>query len=98
MTAYTGWRRPWATWESVCETAPHLLALLRVVQHGLDVQLSLPRTMPLLSTDPEHLRQILQDLLHNAAKFGESGSLAVCRRAHPSRAAGHTVFLTIARR
>lgn len=70
----------------------------RVVQRGLDSQLSLPQLMPLLYTDAERRRRILHNLLDNTATFSGSGSLAVCRRAHPSRAAGHTGFLTMVRR
>lgn len=58
-----------------------------IIEKGLSLAIQVPATLPKLSTDPMHLRQILVNLLSNAVKFTATGSITV-RAAHatdPSR-------------
>lgn len=48
-----------------------------VIEKGLALSLQVPATMPKLSTDPTHLRQILVNLLGNAVKFTTAGGITV---------------------
>ncbi len=48
-----------------------------IIEKGLALAIHVPATLPKLSTDPTHLRQILVNLLGNAVKFTTTGSLAV---------------------
>ena len=48
-----------------------------VIQKGLALSLQVPATLPRLSTDPMHLRQILLNLLGNAVKFTAQGTITV---------------------
>jgi AraC-like DNA-binding protein len=47
---------------------------------GPEWKLSLPRTMPAIEADPTRIRQILYNLLGNAAKFTEAGKIELCAR------------------
>jgi signal transduction histidine kinase len=48
-----------------------------VIEKGLALSIQVPATLPRLSTDPTHLRQILVNLLGNAVKFTPQGSITV---------------------
>jgi PAS domain S-box-containing protein len=48
--------------------------------HGCNLQLELPDMLPNVETDPQKLRQILLNLLSNAAKFGRAAPIELCCR------------------
>lgn len=48
-----------------------------IIEKGLSLSLQVPATLPRLSTDPTHLRQILVNLLGNAVKFTTHGGITV---------------------
>ena len=48
-----------------------------ITEKGLNFSLTVGATLPRVRTDPTHLRQILINLLGNAVKFTNSGSIAV---------------------
>lgn len=48
-----------------------------VIEKGLSLSLQVPASLPRLSTDPTHLRQILVNLLGNAVKFTATGTITV---------------------
>ncbi len=48
-----------------------------VIEKGLALSLQVPASLPRLSTDPMHLRQILVNLLGNAVKFTAAGTITV---------------------
>ncbi|MBA3853039.1 MAG: hypothetical protein C0503_01415 [Gemmatimonas sp.] len=48
-----------------------------VIEKGLALSLQVPASLPRVSTDPMHLRQILVNLLGNAVKFTAEGSITV---------------------
>jgi signal transduction histidine kinase len=48
-----------------------------VIAKGLALSLQVPSTLPRVSTDPTHLRQILVNLLGNAVKFTSAGGITV---------------------
>ncbi len=47
-----------------------------IIDKGLRLSIQVPATLPRLSTDPTHLRQILVNLLGNAIKFTQDGGIA----------------------
>ena len=51
-----------------------------VSEKGLQLSLAVPATLPRVRTDPTHLRQILVNLLGNAVKYTDAGSVAVRAR------------------
>jgi signal transduction histidine kinase len=48
-----------------------------VIEKGLALSIQVPSTLPRVSTDPTHLRQILVNLLGNAVKFTVSGGITL---------------------
>jgi signal transduction histidine kinase len=48
-----------------------------VIEKGLSLSLQVPASLPRLTTDPMHLRQILVNLLGNAVKFTAKGTITV---------------------
>ena len=48
-----------------------------VIEKGLALSIQVPATLPRVSTDPTHLRQILVNLLGNAVKFTASGGITL---------------------
>ena len=48
-----------------------------IIEKGLALSLQVPATLPRVSTDPTHLRQILVNLLGNAVKFTTTGGITV---------------------
>jgi signal transduction histidine kinase len=57
-----------------------------VIERGLTLSLQVPATLPKISTDPTHLRQILVNLLGNAVKFTTAGGITVRARFVPDGA------------
>ncbi|HEU4642815.1 MAG TPA: ATP-binding protein [Gemmatimonadaceae bacterium] len=56
-----------------------------VSDRGLNLSVAVSSSLPRISTDPMHLRQILLNLLGNAIKFTSSGGIAVRARLASSR-------------
>ncbi len=48
-----------------------------VIEKGLALSIQVPATLPRVSTDPMHLRQILVNLLGNAVKFTSTGGITL---------------------
>ena len=48
-----------------------------VIEKGLALSIQVPATLPRVSTDPTHLRQILVNLLGNAVKFTANGGITL---------------------
>ncbi|MBX3134413.1 MAG: HAMP domain-containing histidine kinase [Gemmatimonadaceae bacterium] len=48
-----------------------------ITEKGLTLSIHVPATLPRLSTDPMHLRQVLINLLGNAVKYTPAGSITV---------------------
>jgi len=48
-----------------------------VIEKGLALSIQVPSTLPRVSTDPTHLRQILVNLLGNAVKFTAGGGITL---------------------
>jgi signal transduction histidine kinase len=71
---------------NVLEDAAALVAPL-VDDHGLALTLELPEGTPRIRTDAQKLRQILVNLLSNATKFTERGSITLS--AHRARRQMH---------
>jgi len=57
-----------------------------VTEKGLSLSLAVGATLPRLRTDPTHLRQILINLLGNAVKYTEAGTVSVRARLTGPRA------------
>ena len=53
---------------------------------GLRIDLIVDPRLPLMKTDPRHLRQILLNFVANAVKFTERGSVTITARLHPEQA------------
>ncbi|MGA1606613.1 MAG: ATP-binding protein, partial [Planctomycetota bacterium] len=73
---------------SPVEIAREVMAMLRrrAFDRGLDLQLDLHWPLPRrIDSDPTRLRQILVNLVGNALKFTESGSVRLAVRRHPRR-------------
>jgi signal transduction histidine kinase len=51
-----------------------------IAERGLSLSLGVGATLPRLRTDPNHLRQILVNLVGNAIKYTNAGSIAVRAR------------------
>lgn len=59
----------------VIDVASEVESLLN--EKGLAFSIAVPATLPKVETDPTHLRQILVNLLGNAIKFTEQGTITV---------------------
>jgi signal transduction histidine kinase len=59
----------------VIDVASEVESLLN--EKGLAFSIAVPATLPKVDTDPTHLRQILVNLLGNAIKFTEQGTITV---------------------
>ena len=59
----------------VIDVASEVESLLN--EKGLTFSVAVPASLPKVETDPTHLRQILVNLLGNAIKFTESGTITV---------------------
>ena len=59
----------------VIDVASEVESLLN--EKGLSFSVAVPATLPKVDTDPTHLRQILVNLLGNAIKFTDSGTITV---------------------
>jgi signal transduction histidine kinase len=53
----------------------------RAMEKGLEIKASVPRHMPLAMADPERIRQVLSNLIHNALKFTNRGEVVIFVRA-----------------
>ena len=60
-----------------------------VIAKGLSLALQVPSTLPRVSTDPTHLRQILVNLMGNAVKFTTTGGITVRAAYVPDGAVTH---------
>jgi signal transduction histidine kinase len=68
-----------------------------VIEKGLALAIQVPATLPRVSTDPTHLRQILVNLLGNAVKYTPAGSITV-RATYVPDGAVHQATATAAKR
>jgi signal transduction histidine kinase len=68
-------REPLSLRAFVIDVASEVEPLITV--KGLSLSLQVPASLPRLSTDPTHLRQILVNLLGNAVKFTSTGGIVV---------------------
>jgi PAS domain S-box-containing protein len=62
----------------------------QVQEKGLALEIELPATLPAIAADPERLRQILLNLVGNAVKFTDEGSVTV-----RAEAQGAAVAITV---
>jgi signal transduction histidine kinase len=52
----------------------------RAMEKGLDIKAEAPRNLPLAMADPERIRQVLSNLIHNAIKFTNRGGITIFAR------------------
>ncbi len=73
---------------SVRDLAGELVAMLepQAVEKKIALLNQVPADLPLIATDPDKLRHILQNLIGNAVKFTEQGQVTVNAEVHQRRA------------
>lgn len=49
----------------------------RAMEKGLEIKANVPSTFPLAMADPERIRQVLSNLIHNAIKFTNQGKITL---------------------
>lgn len=71
---------------NLVEEAVHAARQL-IEQHGLELRVEIEPDLPVMTLDPVRIRQVLFNLLNNAARFTERGSVTVrvCKMNHELR-------------
>ena len=66
-------------WLSIADLIDGALTIVRplVDEKGLELQVSVPADLPQIYCDPRRIRQVILNLVSNAARFTESGSVAI---------------------
>lgn len=62
-----------------------------ISERGLNLSLAIGGSLPMVRTDPTHLRQIIVNLLGNAVKYTPSGGIAVRAKVVDERSTGYVV-------
>lgn len=85
---------PLAIWHEYVELAPILDLVLRelapqIAARRLDVTCDMPKTIPAVLGDTEHLYQILSSIIGNAVKFTHEGSIQITAQCLAGEVAVH---------
>lgn len=75
--------------QTVIETVRPLVA-----RNGNTLTVEIPQTLPVIQSDPVKVRQILYNLLSNAAKFTRDGAIRLSVKIEP-RSDGEWVYITV---
>jgi signal transduction histidine kinase len=70
--------RPVAIGDIVHQAASATAAL--VEGHGLNYAVEIPDELPLVNADPDRIMQVIINLVSNAVKFTQQGTISICAR------------------